>query len=213
MQLPLVHIVDDDDAVRESLGLLCESAGLVAIGHPSAESFLSAYSVEQRGCLVLDVKMGRMSGPELHEELTRRGTRLGVIYLTGQASIPMTVRAIKAGAVDVLTKPVNGEVLLQSIHAALARSKEDECAPTEHDPAATRRVATLTAHERDVMTLAVQGLDNAEIAERLGTCCLTVEFHKLRAMHKTGAATTSDLARIARASGMGPRAGAPLTRP
>lgn len=100
MNAPIVFIVDDDEAVRDSLSLLCETAGFAVEHHDSAESFLRAYRPEQPGCLVLDVRMGQMSGPELHAELVGRGSRMPIIYLTAYGNIPMSVRAMKAGAAD-----------------------------------------------------------------------------------------------------------------
>ena len=122
MSAAIVFIVDDDAAVRDGLAMLCESRGLMAECHASAESFLAAYRPEQPGCLVLDVHMGRMSGTELHAELVRRNSPLAVIYLTGHDDIPTTVQAMRAGAVNFLTKPVNSDELLDSIRTAFSQT-------------------------------------------------------------------------------------------
>ena len=119
MSEPTVFVVDDDPAVRDSLGLLLETAGLAAESHDSAESFLAAYGGKRPACLILDVRMQQMSGPELQGELNRRGFNLPIIFLTAHGDIPMTVRAMKAGAKDFLTKPIGGTEPLERVHAAL----------------------------------------------------------------------------------------------
>ena len=203
MNSAAVFIVDDDVAVRDSLSMLCEADGLTVECYDSAEAFLRTYRAEQPGCLVLDVRMGRMSGPDLHAELTRRGCRLAIIYLTGHGDIPLTVRAMKAGAVNFLTKPVNGAELLQSIRMAL-RESERLSSQIAANLSAAAQIASLTEREREVMALAVEGMHNKEIARRLGISHRTVEIHKARIMHKTGANTLLDLARIAEAGGFRP---------
>ncbi len=115
MTTPIVYIVDDDEAVLDSLSMLLETAAIETQCYPSGESFLSAFRPELSGCLVLDVRMERMSGLELHMELNRRGCQLVVIYLTAYGDIPMTVQAIKSGAVNFLTKPVDGALLLENM--------------------------------------------------------------------------------------------------
>lgn len=201
MKPPIVYIVDDDAAVRDSLSLLCETAGLEAECHDSAESFLAAYQAEQPGCLVLDVRMGRMSGPELHAELNRRGSRLPVIYLTGHGDIPMTVRAMKAGAADFLTKPVDGAALLDRVQAALRHSCElldrQQARICQH-----QRLAELTSREREVMLLALAWQPNKLIAKQLGISHRTVEIHRSRILQKTGAASMLELAQLAADCGL-----------
>lgn len=203
MNPPIVYVVDDDAAVRDSLCLLCETAGLKVECHASAESFLSAYSPGRAGCLVLDVRMGQMSGPELHAELLRRGSPLPVIYLTAHGDIPMTVRAMKAGAADFLTKPVDGAVLLDRVQAALARSCEllqrQENLATQH-----RRMTLLTPREREVMLLALSGYCNKDIASQLGISYRTVEIHRSRILQKTGTTSMLELARLAADCGLAP---------
>lgn len=203
MNKSIVFIVDDDAAVRDGISLLCESAGLNVETYASAEEFLAAYIPDQPGCLVLDVRMGAMSGPELHAVLNQMGSPLAIIYLTGHGDIPLTVRAMKEGAINFLTKPVNGAELLECVQTALLESKR-RCAHTEVVHTAAALVAGLTEREREVMTLAVEGLPNKEIARRLGISHRTVEIHKARLMHKTDATTLLDLARIAEAAGLHP---------
>jgi len=196
MSSPVTFVVDDDAAIRDSLALLGETAGLQVECYESAEAFLAAHHPERRGCLVLDVRLPRMSGPQLHEELRRRGSSLPVIYLTAHGDIPMTVQAMKAGAADFLTKPVDGALLLERIRAAL---ELDGASPDSvGTPASQReRLAQLTAREREVMRLAVSGYSNKDIARRLGISFRTVEIHRSRVLKKTGAGNLLELARIA----------------
>lgn len=201
MKSPIVYIVDDDAAVRDSIGLLCDTAGLHAESYDSAESFLGAYRPGQAGCLVLDVRMGRMSGPELHAELARRGSQLPIIYLTAHGDIPMTVRAMKAGAADFLTKPVDATVLLERVQAALQRSCD---LLARQDALADRqlRLEQLTPREREVMMLALAGHPNKIIAKRLDISHRTVEIHRSRILQKTGAASMLELAQLAADCGL-----------
>lgn len=204
MSAPLkVFVVDDDAAVRDSIALLCESDGLAAETFDSAEAFLAACRSEWRGCLILDVRMPGMNGPELQAELDRRDISLPVIFLTAHGDIPTTVRAIKAGAVDFLTKPVDGAILLQHIREAFEQS-----ARMQEQAAASRtlceRLDALTEREREVMALAAAGQSNKEIARRLGISHRTVEIHRARVMHKVSAANLLELSRIAKACGLIP---------
>lgn len=192
---PIVYIVDDDAAVRDSLGLLCETAGLQVECHASGESFLAAFRTGQPGCLVLDVSMARMSGPELHAELNRRGSLLPIIYLTAHGDIPMTVRAMKAGASDFLTKPVDGAELLDRVLAALRR----DCQRVGRQAVLAGRcggLAGLTPREREIMQLVLAGHANKHIAKRLGISHRTVELHRSHILHKTGTASLLELAQL-----------------
>jgi len=196
-----VFVVDNDPAVRDSLALLLEGEDFAVHTFDSAESFLAGWRPLPRSCAIVDIRMPGMDGLQLQEELARRGVPLPVIFLSGHGDIPMSVRAIKAGAVDFLTKPVTGSGLLESVQAALAES--DRLATrTEANQTAATRLAALTQREREVMLLAAEGLPNKEIARRLGISHRTVEIHKARIMHKTGAETLLDLARIAEAAGL-----------
>lgn len=196
-----IFIVDDDFAVRDSLKLLIEQEGFTVSTYDGAESFLAACRPEWCGCAVIDVRMPGMDGLQLHEELLRRGIHLATVFLTGHGDIPMSVKAIKAGAVDFLTKPVTADTLLESVHAALKLSEQMH-AKAEMSHQVTARLASMTEREREVMLLAVAGHPNKEIARRLGISHRTVEIHKGRIMHKTGAATLLDLARIAQEAGL-----------
>jgi FixJ family two-component response regulator len=207
MTVPIVHVVDDDAAVRDSLRLLCEIAGLRVACHASGEAFLAAYQPDQPGCLILDVRMERMSGPELHAELNRRGCQLPVIYLTAHGDIPMTVRAMRAGAVDFLTKPVAGAELLDRVRAALQRDldRRDRLAVLA---ARCRRLGSLTPREREIMLLALAGHANKAIAKRLGISHRTVEVHRSRILHKTATGSLLELAQLAAECGLAPPASA-----
>lgn len=196
-----VFVVDDDPAVRDSLTLLLEQENIVVRTCASAEAFLADCRPLPRCCAIVDMRMPGMDGMQLQTELSRRGIPLPVIFLTGHGDIPMSVRAIKAGAVNFLIKPVTGTALLESVQAALVES-ERLGVQAEKCQTAVARVASLTERERDVMVLAIDGLPNKEIARRLGISHRTVEIHKARIMHKTGADTVLDLARIAEASGL-----------
>lgn len=196
-----VFVVDDDPAVRDSLTLLLEQEGLAVASFDSAESFLSACRVESRGCAIVDIRMTGMDGMHLQTELAQRGIPLPIIFLTGHGDIPLSVRAIKAGAVDFLTKPVTGGALLDSVRVALLESKKLRTQAKTSQTAA-ERVATLTEREKEVMTLAVEGLPNKEIARRLEISHRTVEIHRARIRHKTGADSLLDLARLAETCGL-----------
>lgn len=198
-----VFLVDDDAAVRDSLSLLIEQEGFAVETFAGAEDFLAACRPERRGCAIVDLRMPGMDGLRLQEELARRGVALPLVFLTGHGDIPTSVRAIKAGAVDFLTKPVSGAALMASLHAALAEGERLR-AQAESSSTAASRLASLTEREREVMALAVEGLPNKEIARRLDISHRTVEIHKARIMHKTGAATLLELARIAEAGGFRP---------
>lgn len=203
MNASTVFIVDDDDAVRDSLSLLCETARLKAECHDSAESFLNAYRPDQPGCLVLDVRMGGISGPQLHAELGRRGSLLPIIYLTAHGDIPMTVRAMQAGAVDFLTKPVDGAALLERIGAALQRDRDLRW---RQGALARRRqgLALLTLREREIMDLALAGHANKEIAKLLGISHRTVEIHRSHILGKMGVTSLPQLICLAAACGLLP---------
>jgi FixJ family two-component response regulator len=202
MTAPIVYIVDDDEAVRDSLSLLLETAAIDVECHPNAESFLGAFRPEQSGCVVLDVRMGTMSGPELHMELNRRGCQLAVIYLTAHGDIPMTVRAMKSGAVDFLTKPVDGTLLLKHVQTALSSHSE---VLSRHEALAElrERLAELTSREREIMFLAVAGQSNKVIARNLGISHRTVEIHRSHILQKMGVACMLELAHLLAELGLG----------
>ncbi len=188
---PKVYVVDDDAAVRNGLTAMFDAAGLPVEAFSSAKDFLAAYRPEWSGCLVLDVSMPDVSGPDLQAELNRRGAQMPIIFLTAHGDIPMTVTAIKAGAVDFLTKPADGAVLLKRVRAALARSTQ-----------MAEGLASLTEREREVMTRVAAGLASKEIARELAISHRTVEIHRARVMQKMKARSVLELADLARALGL-----------
>ncbi len=199
--IPTVFVVDDDPAVREALTLLLEQEDIHVESFESAEVFLAACRSVPCSCAILDIRMPGMDCIQLQAELTKRGNPLPIIFLTSYGDIPSSVHAIKAGAVDFLTKPITGALLLESVKEALRESERLNSQAAENLTAAAR-VSTLTEREHEVMVLAVKGLPNKEIARHLGISHRTVEIHKARIMRKTGAETLLDLARIANACGI-----------
>ena len=198
---PTVFVVDDDPAVRDSLSLLLETEGLPVECYESAESFLDTYREDRPGCMVLDVRMHAMSGPELQSELARRGSRLPIIFLTAHGDIPMTVRAMKAGARDFLTKPINGTELLERIQAVL-RSERERLSQQESLGRECKRLEYLTQREHEVMMLALAGRANKAIAKQLGISYRTVEIHRSHILQKTGTANMLELAQLASTCGL-----------
>jgi len=191
-----VFIVDDDSAVRDSLMLMIEQEGIRVETYNNGEDFLSDCQNGTYGCAILDIRMPGMDGMQLQQELNRRNIKLPIVFLTGHGDIPLSVKAVKTGAVDFLTKPVTRENLLSSVKSALLESQR-LVTQLENGQDAKSKLADLTEREREVMALAVAGSPNKEIARRLGISHRTVEIHKSKIMHKTGATNLLDLARIA----------------
>ncbi|MDX2145760.1 MAG: response regulator FixJ [Rhodospirillaceae bacterium] len=194
--LEIVFVVDDDEAVRDSLAALLEANGLQARTYPSAVAFLAALSPEFHGCVVADIRMPGMDGLELQNELVRRAASLPMIIVTGHADVTLAVRAMKAGAVDFVEKPYDDDTLVDSIHRALetARRRERQGAFAK---TARLRIETLTPREREVMELLVDGAANKVVAHKLGISERTVEVHRARVMTKMHAKNVSDLVRAA----------------
>lgn len=194
-----IFILDDDDAVRDSLSMLIESAGYEAETFASCREFLARPPFPPRACLLLDVHMPEMTGLQLQDEMARRGLKLPVIVMTGQADVPVAVRAMKAGARDFIEKPFSDEVILDSIHNALAPA-----GTTAGDPAIAKRIAALTPREHEVMVQMVAGNSNKVTAYNLGISPRTVEIHRARVMEKMAARSLSELVRMALAAGIDP---------
>lgn len=190
-----VFVVDDDAAVRDSLTMLLEVAGYAVTTFSAAKYFLDVCTPDHEGCIILDLNMPGMNGTELQQELLRRGIQLPIIFLSGHGTIPATVRAIKAGAMDFLTKPVQGSELLESVKDGMQRGAQIKRQAKKYQAAASR-LSTLTEREREIMTLVVIGLSSKEIAQRLDISYRTVEIHRTRAMHKTNADNLLEFARI-----------------
>jgi FixJ family two-component response regulator len=198
MNTQSVYIVDDDAAVRDALTLLLEQEAIEVQAYASAEDFLATNLEAATGCAIVDIRMAGMDGMQLQAELARREIRLPIIFLTGHGNIPMSVRAIKSGAVDFLTKPITAETLLASVRAAMLEN-EKKLALLAEGQTALNRINALTERERDVMQLAVEGLCNKDIARRLEISHRTVEIHKARVMHKTGTNSVLELAKLLKA--------------
>lgn len=194
--VPQILVVDDDDAFRDSVQVLCESVGHQVRGFSSAGDFLAGLEDDLYGCLVLDVRMPGMSGIELHSELVARGFDLPVIFITGHGDVPMAVSAMKKGAFDFLTKPFSHQELLDRINSALRLYQHRE---EERDSIreVEQRYEQLTPREREVMGLVVQGLANKVVANRLGISQRTVEIHRAKAMEKMQADSLAALVRMA----------------
>ncbi|WP_462322587.1 response regulator transcription factor [Halochromatium sp.] len=178
-----VFIVDDDEAMRESMKLLLEMLGYRVQGFANAQSFLAFCSEQDRGCLVLDMRMPDMNGLELQQALRQRGYELPIIFLSGFGDVPTTVRAVQSGAVDFLEKPVSKSKLTERIERAfeIDRQRRDDASAVE---AVRTRCATLTPRERQVMRFATQGLSNKDIARELEISPRTVETHRAKMMEK-----------------------------
>jgi FixJ family two-component response regulator len=188
----LVYVVDDDDALRDSLRWLLDSGGYRTAAFPSAERFLGSYKPDHAACLLLDVRLGGMTGLELQQELNRRGDALPIIFITGHGDVPMAVNAVKSGAFDFIEKPFNDAQLLGLIEQAAALRPAPE-AKQVRGRCAAARLATLTQREREVMDLVVQGLKNKQIAEALHISVKTVEAHRARAMEKMDVGNVAEL--------------------
>ena len=195
MNQATVFIVDDDEAYRDSLVELVSSVGLRNECFASALDFLAALDAQRAGCLVLDVRMARMSGLELQARLKAMGAALPIVFISGHGDIEMAVKAIKDGAVDFVQKPYREQQLLDAINAALRRDGEQRSTPPPAAPAVAQ-LALLSAREREVMALALQGLPSKQIARQLNLSHRTVEHHRSRLLEKLGVASMAELMRL-----------------
>lgn len=193
---PAVVLVDDDPAVRKSLSLALTLAGYEVKAHASPEDALRELDPEQRGCLVLDLRMPGMSGLDLQEELRVRGCNLPIIFISAFGDIPATVRAMKGGALDFLEKPFSTEALIGRIDEALA-TDERQHAHMVWKQKVQERAAELTRRERDVLVLVTEGLSNKDMARRLEISPRTVEKYRARVMEKMQADSIADLCHMA----------------
>jgi FixJ family two-component response regulator len=191
---PLVVVVDDDADVRHSLQELMESVGLDVACFPSPRDLLNAGLPNRPGCLVLDVRMPGVSGLDLQNQLAARGISKPIVFLTGYGDIPMTVQAMKAGAVDFLTKPVRDQTLLDAVVAGIQRDIEER-AQAESINQHTTHYATLTPRERQVLREVARGRLNKQIAFELGISEITVKLHRSNVMRKMGANSVGELIR------------------
>jgi two-component system, LuxR family, response regulator FixJ len=189
---PLVYLVDDDDAIRDSLSLLLQSVGLKCAAFASAADFLDAYDRDRHSCLVTDIRMPGLSGLELQQRLNEERAYVPVIFITGHGDVPMAVNAMRSGAVDFIQKPFRDQDLLDRIHKALARDSETRRARAQ-DQVVRERLALLTPREAEVMQRVVKGQANKVIAMDLGVSQRTVELHRARVMHKLKMRSLADL--------------------
>ena len=194
--LPTVFIVDDDRGLRQAIHDLVESVGLRAESFASGEDFLRAKRMNRPSCLVLDVRLPQMSGLDFQQRLTETGIQIPIIFITAHGDIPMSVRALKSGALEFLTKPFRDQDLLDAIHQALERDRAAREQQSEiHN--LQERVRTLTAREQQVMNLVVSGMLNKQIASEIGTSEATVKIHRGNVMRKMKAGSVVDLVRMA----------------
>ena len=187
-----VFIVDDDAAVRDSLQMLIRSNNLAVQSFASAASFLAAYSAEQSGCLLLDVRMPDIDGLQLQQILEKKHSRIPIIFLSGHGDVPIAVRAMKAGAAEFLQKPFNDRELLRSIKAALQRDSDYRTSQLQHQQFDTL-LHTLTPREHEVMMKMMDGYANKKIAVELGISQRTVEIYRANVMHKLRVCSLAEL--------------------
>ncbi len=203
MSEPTVFIIDDDSSARRGLTRLVRAAGLPAESFGSARAFLDSGSCESPGCIVLDVRMPEMTGPELQEELVLMKDCMPIVFLSGHADVPTAAQAMKKGAVDFLTKPVDRDDLLHALRASLALDRENRAARAERSELHAH-LESLTPRESEVMTWVITGMLNKQIAGALEISEETVKIHRGRMMHKLGIDSVAELVRLCEKIGVAP---------
>ncbi|MGE0034549.1 MAG: response regulator transcription factor [Xanthobacteraceae bacterium] len=198
---PTVLVVDDDSDLREALGSLLRSIGLNVALYRTAAELLSANRVEGPGCLVLDVRLPGVSGLDFQTQLARAGIHMPIIFMTGHGDVPMTVRAMKAGAVDFLTKPFRDQDMLDAVTAALERDRTRRAEEQEIE-GVRQLYAALTPREKEVMGFVTKGLMNKQIAGEMALSEITVKIHRGNVMRKMAARSLADLVRMAESLGL-----------
>ena len=203
MNEPTVFIIDDDSSARRGLTRLVRAAGMNAESFASAADFLASGKTDGPGCIVLDVTMPEMDGPSLQERLVKAEYSMPIVFLSGQADISTAARAMKMGAVDFLTKPVEPDDLLDAVRVSLARDAKNRTRRTETS-AIKEQIRTLTPREHEVMTYVITGIPNKRIAYELGITEETVKIHRGRVMHKLEIDSVAELVRLCEKSGIEP---------
>lgn len=198
---PVVYVVDDDEAMVESLSWIIESVGLNAKTYTRAQDFLDEYDSAQHGCLLLDVRMPGMSGPELQLRLNEQGATLPIIFISGHGDVPLAVRVMKAGAVDFLTKPFNDQILLESINKALRLDKTNR-EKQEENAQAEAKFALLSPREIQVLQGIVAGKQNKIISAELNISLKTVEAHRASVMKKMSVKSVPELVKLVLTNGV-----------
>jgi FixJ family two-component response regulator len=206
---PVVYVVDDDTGVREALARLFRSVGMAAEVFGSANELLRTKRPPLPSCIVLDVRLPELSGFELHAELFAAGIHTPIVFITGHGDIPMSVRAMKAGAVDFITKPFRDQDILDAVAAAISRDRV-RLATDDAQLETRKRFDSLTSREQEVMALVTTGLMNKQVAAAIGVSEITVKVHRMHAMQKMHARSLADLVRMADALGMKPTRPAPI---
>lgn len=191
----MIYVIDDDEAVRDSMGMLLESADLPYRCFASADSFIAEHDGSQRGCLILDIRMPGTTGIELQQTLSQMGSSLPIIFITGHGDVPMAVEAMRRGALDFLRKPVNEVNFLERITYALDQESGHWHQKLDRDQA-RQRIESLTEREHEVFLLVAEGLANKAVASELGISERTVEVHRAQVMKKLDARTLAQLVRI-----------------
>ena len=199
--VPTAYIVDDDESTRELWRWLLESQGVAVRLFPSAKAFIDSYRRGDPGCLVLDVRMPRMSGPELQDYLRRETINLPIVFVSAYGDVPTAVNALKLGAVDFIQKPFDYRVAVATVMRALERDAQEGQLRARRKELAGR-LAALTAREREVMALVIEGKPNKVIAETLDISIRTVEFHRANVMEKMGATSVATLVQLVALSGI-----------
>ena len=193
----IIHIVDDDQDVRDSVAMLMRSVGLDAKTYASGKELLAQLRPGQAGCLILDIRMPQMSGTDVQSELKKRRINLPIIFLTGYGDVPVAVRTMKAGAFDFIQKPLEEHRLVVAVLNALRQQGATPPVPIADVPSeVANRFASLSVRENEVLRLMVAGLQNREIAERLHVTIKTVEFHRANIRDKLGASSTAEVFRL-----------------
>jgi RNA polymerase sigma factor (sigma-70 family) len=194
-QAPVVFVVDDDPSVRSSLKFLMSSVGLQVESFESADALLQRKLPDAPSCLVLDVRLRGLSGLDFQRELAARNCHMPIIFITGHGDIPMSVRAMKAGAIEFLTKPFRDQDLLDAVRIALAKDRE-RCERKKEVSDLKERFNSLTPREQEVISMVVSGMLNKQIADQLGTAENTVKVHRSRAMEKMHAQSVAELVKM-----------------